>query len=666
MTTIAKAQAQLEQWRRSLEAPFKKAKEAGDTDEMARLEGIATEIDDLLDELALIGLAQLATELTKLKKKIEGHTADVSEIASGFGALSAAEIEKRVKAIFRDSSEEQLPDAEDASTADPGVEVDAAPDDEPDISGDVRAPDPGIAASGNLVLTEAHLIALWKRSQFPISGGGTIVFGLRGCQPVDHSGTGVAMEHEIVLSPINYKTMNCTLGQWQPSAGFAVFPGSTVPYGATVNKRIGNNGIGVNQMGRGRYKRYQAGWHKRSEGKNGHWALQQDCAITIQRTADDADFDLEDRWEVGRIAGDNIHCAFHMGVDENIPDSRFSSAGCQTVAGTVKKGVKGSERGPWKKFIAPFLNILGNQKSAEYVLFNAFEVQRMIKTQCQGSSVILRMGSAGPLVKELQKALGKKLNRTIKVDGDFGPTTFQSIIDFQTDVFGDNADDGIVGSETAAELGFELPEFDFADAIAGGPGFKAAPIGAPPAPPAGGDTSSDDEAIAWGAVTNKKHGTAFKKKVVEISRRLKCDPSHLMAVMAFETGNKFTPDVKNQAGSGAIGLIQFMPNTAVGLGTTTKKLAKMTAVEQLDFVEKHFKSVVGTKPLRTLSDVYMAVLLPSKVGKHDNHTLFTKPSTAYTQNKGLDANKDGVITKGEAASKVQNKLNLGLKVGKIG
>ena len=154
--------------------------------------------------------------------------------------------------------------------------------------------------------------------------------------------------------------------------------------------------------------------------------------------------------------------------------------------------------------------------------------------------------------------------------------------------------------------------------------------------------------------------------MIEISRRLKCDPNHLMSVMAFETGEKFTPDVKNAAGSGATGLIQFMPATARGLGTTTKKLAKMTAIDQLEFVEKHFKSVVGTKPLRTLSDVYMAVLLPSTVGKPEGHVLFRQPSTAYTQNAGLDANRDGVVTKAEAAAKVHAKLIAGLKTKKIG
>lgn len=44
----------------------------------------------------------------------------------------------------------------------------------------------------------------------------------------------------------------------------------------------------------------------------------------------------------------------------------------------------------------------------------------------------------------------------------------------------------------------------------------------------------------------------------------------------------------NAPGSGAIGLIQFMPSTAKGLGTSTSALKQMTAVDQLAYVEKYF------------------------------------------------------------------------------
>jgi hypothetical protein len=139
-----------------------------------------------------------------------------------------------------------------------------------------------------------------------------------------------------------------------------------------------------------------------------------------------------------------------------------------------------------------------------------------------------------------------------------------------------------------------------------------------------------------------------------------------MAVMAFETRETFAPDKKNAAGSGATGLIQFMPATANGLGTSIDALAAMSAIDQLDFVEKHFRSVVGNRALPTLSDVYMTVLLPSAVGKLESHVLFEEPSTAYTQNKGLDVNKDGRITKIEATSKVQAKLVSGMKGDRLG
>ena len=176
------------------------------------------------------------------------------------------------------------------------------------------------------------------------------------------------------------------------------------------------------------------------------------------------DYDAEDRWDVGR-PGDNIHCAFNS-TDGNIMNDPFSSAGCQVVAGSVIKGKRGSESGPWKKFIAPFLPD-NRQTGIEYVLFDARELQQMILTKMAGKTVVLRMGSEGPLVKKLQTRLTQLLGVQIKLDGKFGAQTFRAIIDFQQRNFGRNADDGIVGPETADKLGVTLPAFDFDRAISG-------------------------------------------------------------------------------------------------------------------------------------------------------------------------------------------------------
>ena len=637
---------------------------------------------DVVMMFAIYASAEKLSYTTKIRARIDGHQANLDNLAGG----PLSRIKQQIQEIFAQTSEEEVsaPPVAVTTRDTPVVAASApqpaapAPTDTPAPAAPAPAPvattPAPVNASGGLVLTDAHMIALWRRSLFPIDNSRITVFGLRGCRPVDFSGTGLGVGHEIVVTPVDYQVMKCTIGHWHPGTGLALFPGSTVPYGAVVAAKRAANGVGVNQMGRGRYSRYVAGWHKRSEGPNGHWALRQECAITIQRTGDDTDFDLADRWEVGRIAGDNIHCAFHMGVDGNPADARFSSAGCQTIAGTLKKGVPGSEVGPYKAFIDPFMDALGKQKETQYVLFGAEEAQMMIRTHCAGKTVILRFGSFGPLVEELQKALNRN-GAHLKIDGDFGPGTFVAVTDFQTRVFGPSGDDGIVGPGTAAKLDLALPLFDYDDAISGGPGHTG-----PSGPPAS-ETNADLGALfpgaippvatpgtelAFGAVTREKHGQAFNDKVIAIAGRLKCDPNHLMAVMAFETGEKFSSDVKNAAGSGATGLIQFMPRTAKGLGTTTAKLAQMDAIDQRDFVEAHFKSVVGSRAMPALSDVYMAVLLPSAVGKLDSHVLFAQGTRAYDQNKGLDKNKNGKITKAEAAGKVQLKLELGMKNGRFG
>jgi hypothetical protein len=156
--------------------------------------------------------------------------------------------------------------------------------------------------------------------------------------------------------------------------------------------------------------------------------------------------------------------------------------------------------------------------------------------------------------------------------------------------------------------------------------------------------------LVFGTLVSKE----FKERVCEICSELEIEPDYLMAAMAFESGESFSASKKNAAGSGAVGLIQFMPDTAASLGTTSEKLSKMTNVEQLDYVLKYFQPLKGK--LKTLEDVYMAILYPTAVGKSNDHVLFESGTKKYSQNSGLDANKDGKITKGEAAACVKQKL----------
>ncbi len=199
-------------------------------------------------------------------------------------------------------------------------------------------------------------------------------------------------------------------------------------------------------------------------------------------------------------------------------------------------------------------------------------------------------------------------------------------------------------------------------------GLKSRPISSagsasPPSPSASSPGSSgktvSTRTLAWGA----KVSAEFRARLFEIAAALGVEPDCLMACIAFESAETFRPDIRNAAGSGAVGLIQFMPATARGLGTSTEALARMTAIDQLDYVRMYFKPYAGR--LHTLSDVYMAILWPKAIGKPEDYVLFTQPSIAYTQNAGLDRDRDGSITKAEAAGLVQAKLERGRLPGNL-
>ncbi|WP_041598720.1 peptidoglycan-binding protein [Hahella chejuensis] len=166
--------------------------------------------------------------------------------------------------------------------------------------------------------------------------------------------------------------------------------------------------------------------------------------------------------------------------------------------------------------------------------------------------------------------------------------------------------------------------------------------------------------IAWGGRTS----STFNAKVIKIAAAMDMSPDYLMACMAFETGETFSPSITNAAGSGAIGLIQFMPSTAKALGTSVQALKGMSAVQQLKYVEKYFSPYQGR--LQNLEDVYLAVLYPAAVGMNPSQALFRRGTLTYTQNSGFDKNKDGIITPAEISLKVRAAYEKGLTTGYMG
>ena len=148
---------------------------------------------------------------------------------------------------------------------------------------------------------------------------------------------------------------------------------------------------------------------------------------------------------------------------------------------------------------------------------------------------------------------------------------------------------------------------------------------------------------------------AFEEKVREISAQLHVPPAWLMAVMDAESG--FRASVANRKGSGAVGLIQFMPTTAKELSVSTFRLKQMNPLQQLEYVFRYFQQVRERYgDYTSLTDFYLAVLYPKARHQSPCYTLYAKPSKAYSQNAGLDQDKDGRVTVHDVDLLMQHKF----------
>lgn len=145
--------------------------------------------------------------------------------------------------------------------------------------------------------------------------------------------------------------------------------------------------------------------------------------------------------------------------------------------------------------------------------------------------------------------------------------------------------------------------------------------------------------------------TAFIAKVIQVSKNLGIDPNWLMAIMHFESAGTFSPSITNTLGY--TGLIQFGTAAATALGTTTTTLRSMTAVQQLDYVERYykmwFKSLKITSP-DSFVDTYLITFFPAAVNKGLDFVIQTNKISAASLAKAnpiFDLNKDKQITVAE-------------------
>lgn len=136
---------------------------------------------------------------------------------------------------------------------------------------------------------------------------------------------------------------------------------------------------------------------------------------------------------------------------------------------------------------------------------------------------------------------------------------------------------------------------------------------------------------------------AFEQAVRRVAGQLEIPASWLMSVIYAESA--FKPSILNRQGSGAVGLIQFMPATAADLGVSVERLKRMSAVQQMEYVYKYLHKVQNRYgQFESLTDLYLSILYPKARKQDPCYRLYADPSRAYRQNAILDENKDGQVT----------------------
>jgi hypothetical protein len=302
-------------------------------------------------------------------------------------------------------------------------------------------------------LTDYVIRRVCQINHFQTPAQGMIFFGLRGCLPTNPDDQEFRTEHVVEVVAYDHIHPRCTLGQWKPEDGsLALFAGSTVPHRKYVKSSLEKDGKGTNQMMSGYYTDYRKGKHKAGTSK-AHDAFRQTEGHPIRRTADDFDYDNDDRVEFMN-AYDNMHSGWSMGVTDN----SFASAGCQVVVGYPCCDYLNNEPdlGPWKTFKKNAYDI--EQQSFPYILLNGVDVQKIAVAGSQKMSPRLRFGSQGQLVSKVQTELQARGFYEGSIDPDFGQRTIRAVLEFQSTKFGEGADDGIVGPVTASALGIAWPE----------------------------------------------------------------------------------------------------------------------------------------------------------------------------------------------------------------
>jgi hypothetical protein len=127
---------------------------------------------------------------------------------------------------------------------------------------------------------------------------------------------------------------------------------------------------------------------------------------------------------------------------------------------------------------------------------------------------------------------------------------------------------------------------------------------------------------------------SYADLLVETAGRLNIDPAWLANIIHLESGGN--PQARNPT-SAATGLIQFMPKTAQGMGTTIDEIYQMNGRQQMPLVEQYFVNIIKRYgPLDSQEKVIAAVFYPAYINK----PLAVMSAKVQAQNPGITTIRD--------------------------
>lgn len=147
------------------------------------------------------------------------------------------------------------------------------------------------------------------------------------------------------------------------------------------------------------------------------------------------------------------------------------------------------------------------------------------------------------------------------------------------------------------------------------------------------------------------------------------DPTNVATIIEFESAHSWSPAKRGPIAftkppGYAVGLIQFSPDTAAALGSSTLELEAMSFSRQLEYVIEYFRRFGGGR-VRRLVDYYAAVFWPNAIGTSDDYIIASAGSPVYEANKGLDPHGNGRITTGDLDAVMQSVLRTAKSKGEL-